>query len=43
MAPKFKLCVHLTISHKRDNVYKMRLYMLEEHNCLILIPEHVPK
>ena len=30
---KLKLNVHLTKSPKRDHIYKLGLYMLEEHNC----------
>ena len=36
LSPKLKLNVHLTISPKHDHIYKLSLYMLEEHNCLIL-------
>ena len=34
--PKMKLIIHLTKSPKCDNIYEMCLYLLEEHNCLIL-------
>ena len=34
--PKFKLNIYLTKSPKRDHIYILCLYMLEEHNCLIL-------
>ena len=36
LSPKLKLNIHLTKSHKRDHIYKLCLYILEEHNCLIL-------
>ena len=35
-AQKLKLNIHLTKSPKRDHVYKLCLYTLEEHKCLIL-------
>ena len=41
--PKLKLHLHLTKSPKRDNIYRWCLYMLEEHNYLILISSPVPK
>ena len=34
--PKLKLNIHLTKSPKRDHIYKLCLYTLEEHKCLIL-------
>ena len=30
---KLKIDIHLTKSPKRDHVYKLCLYMLEEYNC----------
>ena len=33
---KLKLNIHLTKSPKRDHIYKLFLYTLEEHKCLIL-------
>ena len=30
-------------SPKRGNIYKLCLWMLEEHNCLILTSENVPE
>ena len=30
--------IHLTKSPKRDHIYKMCLYMLQENKCLILTP-----
>ena len=36
LSPKLKLNIHLTKSPKRDRIYRWCLYMLEEHNCLIL-------
>ena len=30
-----KLNIHLTKSTKRDHIYKLCLYTLEEHKCLI--------
>ena len=33
--PKSTLNIHLTKSPKRDHIYKLCLYMLEEHDCLI--------
>ena len=35
--------VHLTNSPKRDHIYKLYLYMLEEHNCSTVTSLHVPK
>ena len=35
-AQKIKLNIHLTKSPKRDHIYKLCLYTLEEHKCLIL-------
>ena len=35
-APKLKLNIHLTKSPKRDHIYKLCFYSLEEHKCLIL-------
>ena len=34
--PKLKLNMHLIKSLTRDHIYKLCLYMLEEHNYLIL-------
>ena len=31
-----KLNIHLTKSSKRDHIYKLCLYTVEEHKCLIL-------
>ena len=36
LSPKLKLYIHLTKSFKRDHIYKLYLYTLEEHKCLIL-------
>ena len=36
LSPNLKLNIHLTKSPKRDHIYKWCLYMLEEHNCLVL-------
>ena len=39
LSPKIeykKLNIHLTKSPKRDHIYKLGLYMLEEHKCLTL-------
>ena len=36
LSPKLKLNIQLTKSPKREHIYKLGLYMLEEHNCLIL-------
>ena len=41
MPQKSKL--HFTKSSKRDNIYKLCLWMPEEHNRLILTSRHVPK
>ena len=35
-AQTLKLNIHLTKSPKRDPIYKLFLYTLEEHKCLIL-------
>ena len=35
-APKLKLCIHFTKSPKFDNIFRLRLWMLE-HNDLILM------
>ena len=42
-AQKLKLNIHLTKSPKRDHVYKLCLYTLEEDKCLILTSLCVPK
>ena len=36
LSPKLKLNIHLTKSPKRDHIYKLCFYSLEEHKCLIL-------
>ena len=36
LSPKMKLNIHLTKSSKRDHIYKLCLYALEEHKCLTL-------
>ena len=36
LSPKLKVNIHLTKSPKRDHIFRWCLYMLEEHNCLIL-------
>ena len=36
LAQKLKLNIHLTKSPKRAHIYKLCLYTLEEHKCLIL-------
>ena len=38
LSPKIETSysVHLTKSPKRDHIYTLCLYTLEEHNCLIL-------
>ena len=36
LSPKLKLSMHVCKSFKRGHIYKFCLYMLEEHNCLIL-------
>ena len=41
-AQKLKLNIHFTKSSKRD-IYKLCLWMPEEHNCLIITSWHVPK
>ena len=33
MIPKIEPNIHLTKSPKRDHIYKLCLYMLEEYNC----------
>ena len=33
---KLKFNIHLSKSHKRDHIYKLCLYMLGKHICLIL-------
>ena len=33
--PELKLHIHFTKSPKRDNIYKLCLWMLEEHYCLL--------
>ena len=45
MPPRLKIYIHFTKSIKRDNIYKLCLYMymLEEYNYLILISLHIPK
>ena len=43
LSPKLKLNIHLTKSTKRDQIYKLWLYTLEEHNCSILTSLYVPK
>ena len=35
-SPKLKVNIHLTKSSKRDLIYKLFLYTLEEHKYLIL-------
>ena len=35
---KLKLNMHLTKSPKHDHIYKLCLYMVEKHTCLILTP-----
>ena len=37
LSPKLKLNIRLTKSLKRDHIYKLCLYTLEEHKCLIII------
>ena len=34
LSPKLKLTTHLTKSPKRDHIYKLCLYTLEEHKSL---------
>ena len=36
MPTKWKLCIYSTKSPKRDNIYTLCLWMLEEHNYLVL-------
>ena len=36
LSQKLKLNIHLTKSPKRDHIYKLGVYVLEEHKCLIL-------
>ena len=43
MVRKLKLHIHFTQSPKRDNIYKLCLWMLEEHKCLILTSQLVAK
>ena len=43
LSPKLKLNIHLTKSLKHDHIYKVCLYMLEEHICLILTSLYIPK
>ena len=46
LAKKLKLNIHLTESPKRVHIYKqclLILYLLEEHECLILTYYCVPK
>ena len=38
MPKKLKLHTHFTKSSKRENIYKLCLWMLEEHTCFILTP-----
>ena len=33
LGPKLKLNIHLTNSLKRDHIYKLCLFTLEEHKC----------
>ena len=40
---KLKLNIRLTKSPKRDHVYKLFLYMIQEHICLTLTSYYVPK
>ena len=35
--------IYISLSPKRENIYKFLLYMLEKHNFLILSSYHVPK
>ena len=37
LGPKIEINIHLTKSPNRDHIYKLCLYNLEEHKCLILI------
>ena len=43
ISDKLKLNIHLTKSPKRDHIYKLCLYTLEEHKSLILTSFYVPK
>ena len=43
MPPRLKLHIHYTKSLKRDNIYKLCLWMPEEHNRLVLTSWHFPK
>ena len=43
MLTKLKLKIRFTKSSKRDNIYKLCLWMPEEHSYLILTSWHVPK
>ena len=43
MPPKFELHIHFTKSLKRDNIYKLCLWKLGEHNCVILTSYHVQR
>ena len=36
LGPKLKPIIHLNKSPKRDHIYKLYLYTLEEHKCLTL-------
>ena len=36
LGPKIELNIHLTKSPKRDHIYKLFSFTLEEHKCLIL-------
>ena len=36
IASHLKLQIHFTKSANRDNIYKLCLWMPEEHNCLII-------
>ena len=40
---KLILYLHFTKSLKRDNIYKLCLWILEEHSCLIKTLLHVQK
>ena len=39
---ELKLYKHFTKSPKRESIYKLCLWMPEEHNCLILTSLHIP-
>ena len=41
MTPQLKLHIHFSKSPKHDNIYKLCLWMLEEHDRLILRSKHV--